>query len=117
MTGRRALSVLLALLLGVQWAGAATHCLRFATPTMEICSTEGIRHIPWPGEDQAPPGHQAASSFCAACALPGAATVPPSVAVPRAVAYAVVAYAQPPARAPPVAARPSLHQPRAPPAA
>ena len=117
MIGRRALSVLLALLLGVQWAGATAHCLRFTSPTMEICTPEGVQHIPWPGEDGTLPGHQAASSFCAACALPTAAPVPLSVSPPRDVVYVAVAYAQPPGRAPPAPAFPPPHQPRAPPAA
>lgn len=117
MTRRRALPVLLALLLGFQWAGAAAHCLRLAPSAMEICTPEGLRHIPWPGEEQVPPGHLAASSFCAACALPMAATVPPSVAIPAPVSYASIAWALPPGRAPPAPGHPPAHQPRAPPAA
>lgn len=117
MTGRRILSALLALLLGVQWATAAAHCLRFVPALPDtICSAGGLGHATGSGEDQAPASRHQAMSFCAACALPAAATVPPSVAVPRVEAWEPVGWSASPGLAPPPAIWPPVYHARAPPA-
>jgi len=120
VTRRRSVSVVLALLLAMQWATAAAHCLRFAPVSglVELCTPDGVRQVPWPGQDVPAPGKHAAQAVCAACALPTGAAPPAPLALPVPVAYAtMVAYVRPAPRAPPARTTPTPVQPRAPPAA
>lgn len=116
--GRKLLSALLALLLGVQWATAAAHCLRFAPVFPEtICAAARIDHAAGDDEGQAPADRHQAMSFCAACALPAAATVPPSVAVPGVGTWEPAGWGALPDLAAPPVTWPLVHRARAPPAA
>ena len=112
------LTVVLTLLLVMQWGGAFAHCIGAlgATQAVEICTAEGIRtlHLDAGGQPAAP--DTAAHDSCPLC--PGAtAALPEGPLLPAArFAYAV---AIPPlvAGMPPAPARAPPQQPRAPPTA
>jgi hypothetical protein len=104
------LTVVLALLLVMQWGGAFAHCIEAlaGTQSVEICTTDGIRTLHLDAEGQ-PAAPDAAAHD--SCPLPEGPLLPAArfayvVAIPRLVAGMPMA----PARAPP-------QQPRAPPIA
>lgn len=111
-------TVLLALLLMVQWGGAFAHCLAAlgTSQAVEICTADGIRtlHLDAEGQplDGAPPLHDSCPLCPGNAALPAP---PPSLPGIR-FAYAV-AEVPPVAGLPPAPARAPPQQPRAPPAA
>jgi hypothetical protein len=112
------LTVVLALLLVMQWGGAFAHCIEAlaGTQSVEICTTDGIRTLHLDAEGQPAAPDAAAHDSCPLCpgataALPEGPLLPAArfayvVAIPRLVAGMPMA----PARAPP-------QQPRAPPIA
>lgn len=112
------LTVVLALLLVMQWGGAFAHCIGAlgAGQAVEICTTDGIRTLHLDAEGQPTAPGAASHDSCPLCpgataALPDGPELPAArfayaVAVPRLVAGMPPA----PARAPP-------QQPRAPPTA
>ncbi|MBL6453803.1 hypothetical protein JMJ55_00625 [Belnapia sp. T6] len=120
MTRRRPLlTVVLALLLVLQWGGAFAHCLAALAGSegVVICSAEGgIRTLHLDAEGQPAAPAAAAHDSCPVCPG-GAAPAPPVPALPA----LRIAYAPPPA--PPIAGMPPApacappQQPRAPPAA
>lgn len=112
------LTVVLALLLVMQWGGAFAHCIGAlaGAQSVEICTTDGIRTLHLDAEGQPAAPDAAAHDSCPLC--PGATAALPdgprlsaarfayAVAIPMRVAGMPMA----PARAPP-------QQPRAPPIA
>ncbi len=126
MRRSRILPGVLALLFALQWGTAFARCVAAHTAqhgTIELCTTEGIVHMPWPGiagaagAGDALPAGQAAPFACPVCAALPALDAPPAPTAYAAISFAPLAYAAPATRAPPVA--PACHpgQPRAPPAA
>lgn len=112
------LTVVLALLLILQWGGAFAHCLAAlgAGDGIEICTADGIRvlHLDAGGQPLSP--DMAAHDSCPLCPG-GAAPVPPAPSLPALrVAYAPLSV---PLKAgmPPAPARAPPQQPRAPPLA
>lgn len=118
---RPVLTHLLALLLCLQWATGAAHCLRAlgheAAQGVEICSAGGLHTILLDGKgDPVQPGVAPHDDACPACPAI-AALEPPAPALPAvAVAYAPFLPPQP-AGLPPAPARAPPQQPRAPPLA
>ncbi len=115
-----ALTRLLALLLCLQWATGAAHCLRAlgqgAALAVEICSAEGLHTILLDGKGEPVQPGAAAHDACPACPAVTALR-PPAPALPAtAVAYASFLPPQP-AGLPPAPARAPPQQPRAPPIA
>ncbi|WP_426956660.1 DUF2946 family protein [Muricoccus radiodurans] len=109
---RPVLSFLVALLLAMQSAMAAAHCLSMAASPggAVICTPEGLRHAPLPGE---PAGAEHAGDACFACPLlaPPVLPGPPQVSAPAWIGSVEppsvrgAAVWLPPARAPPYAPR------------
>jgi hypothetical protein len=112
------LTVMLALLLAVQWGAAFAHCLVAlgAGGGVEICTADGVRTIHLDAEGQPAAPGEAAHDSCPLC--PGG--VAPVAAGPK-LPFVPVAYARflppPAAGMPPAPARAPPQQPRAPPTA
>lgn len=117
---RPVLTYLLALLLCLQWATEAAHCLRAlgqgAAQGVEICTAGGIHTILL--DDRGEPVQPGAAAHDACPVCPAAAALePPAPALPSvAVTYALFLPPQP-AGLPPAPARAPPQQPRAPPVA
>ena len=117
------LTVVLTLLLVMQWGGAFAHCIGAlgigalgATQAVEICTTEGIRTLHLDAEGQPAAPDAAAHDSCPLC--PGAtAALPDGPQLPAARFAYVVAIPRRAAGMPPAPARAPPKQPRAPPTA
>ena len=112
------LTVMIALLLALQWGSAFAHCLATlgTAAGIEICTAEGLRVIHLDAEGQPADAADAAHDSCPLC--PGsAAAAPPAPAMPGMPFAYRVATVPPVAGMPPAPARAPPQQPRAPPAA
>lgn len=112
------LTVVLALLLAVQWGAAFAHCIGAlgATQAVEICTADGIRTLHLDAEGQPAAPGDAAHDSCPLC--PGAtAALPTGPLLPAAIFAYALAAPPPVAGLPPAPARAPPQQPRAPPTA
>ncbi len=111
---------LIAALLLLQWGTALGHCLQRhgnAGLLLEICTTDGIRHV-LVGSDDAPAPDQAPEAgVCVACPVPHAMLAPQPLQPSAPVLYVFVDHQPPPAGLPVAPPRAPPQQPRAPPAA
>jgi len=120
---RRVVPFVLALLLALQWGGAFAHCLRHAAPThgtIEVCTSEGLVALPWPGgpwPGDPAPATQAAPMACPACAALPAIDPPAAPALAQPVVFTALVFAVAGPRAPPATRADHPGRPRAPPAA
>jgi hypothetical protein len=124
---KRAVPFVLALLLALQWGTALAHCLRHAAPThgtpafsIEVCTSEGLVALPWPGgpwPGDPAPATQAAPMACPACAALAAIDPPAPPALAQPVVFTALVFAVVGPRAPPAPLADHPGRPRAPPAA
>lgn len=110
----RPVPAVLALLLALQWGTAFARCFATHAPgQIEVCTSEGVVHMPWPGDPV--PATKASAFACPVCAALPALDAPPAPLASALVVFTPVAFAIAAPRGPPAPVPDRPGKPRAPP--